>query len=65
MCAGKVVFANHADAMRVEKRHSTDDRKARHAYHCTACKKWHLGTRPGKVAKVKRVRLEELRGEDE
>lgn len=69
-CVGKVSFASHGDAMRIEKRHVADSKKQRHAYHCTACHQWHLGRLAGKntetIAKAaKRARLMELRGEDE
>lgn len=69
-CVGKVAFASYGDATRIESRKGGDSKKQRHAYHCTVCRKWHLGRLVGKntatIAKLaKRARLAELRGEDD
>jgi len=69
-CEGKVAFASYGEAARVDARKSTESRKKRHAYHCSVCHQWHLGRLVGKnmatTAKLaKRMRLMELRGEDE
>ena len=67
---GKVAFANRADAVRIESRKVGDSKKQRHAYHCTVCHQWHLGRLVGKNTATtakheKRVRIMELRGEDD
>lgn len=69
-CDGKVSFANRADAVVIENRKSNDSRKQRMAYHCTVCRRWHLGTRVGKdigvaVKREKRARIMELQAEDD
>ncbi len=48
-CAGKVAFDTYAlanDVVMRKKRAKNEQRRARQAYRCIGCGKWHLGNRP-------------------